>query len=316
MKKKIIALGALVLIIVVAVVSVSLLNGENEEYDLNIVSTTFPGYDFARAVVEDNENANVEMLLSPGAESHTYEPSPADIIAIENSDVFIYVGGESDSWVDEILKDIDNEDLVVIKLVDIIDLKEEEIVEGMESEHEEEEEVEYDEHVWTSPENAIIITEYIKEKIIDIDSENESIYEESASEYVSELELIDAEIEKIVSESTYNTLVFGDRFPFRYLVDEYSLDYYAAFPGCSSETEASASTIAFLIDMINELGISVVLKMELTSSDIADTIASETGAEVLTLNAGHNITQEEFDAGVTMADLMWSNAEVLKEALN
>lgn len=294
-----------------------------DEDDFSIVATNFASYDFARAVAEDNEDALVEMLLTPGTDSHSYEPTPQDIIDIQNADVFIYVGGDSDSWVDDILEDIDTSNLTIIKLMDLVEVVEEEIVEGMESDHEDEdeeedheEEVEYDEHVWTSPVNCITIIEKLTDVIVDLDNENKEIYESSAAEYISELEEIDLTFEQIVSEADSNYLVFGDKFPFRYFVDEYNLEYSAAFSGCSESTEASASTIAYLIDKVNEENIPVILKIELTSSDIADTISDATGAIVLEFNAGHNISQEEFDEGLTLVDIFWSNTEVLKEALN
>ena len=288
-------------------------NKSNAKY--TIISTSFPGFDFARAIVKDSD-VDVRMLLLPGSEMHDYEPTPQDIIDIENSDIFIYVGGESDSWIDGVLDDIDTSKVKIIKLMDLVNVVEEEHVLGMEVLEEEKEEVEYDEHVWTSPKNAIKIVEKLKDEIINIDKENSELYQKNSSNYISEISAIDNEIEEIVNSSKRKELVFGDRFPLRYFTDSYGLSYYAAFPGCSEQSEASAKTISFLINKVKEDNIPVVFKIELSSGKIAETIASATGAKVLEFHASHNISQEDFDNGVTYVDIMKKNIEVLKEALN
>ena len=282
---------------------------------IKIVSTMFPGYDFARAITGDM--ADLNMLIKPGVEVHTYDPSPRDIINIKSSDIFIYVGGESEEWVDDILGEIDTNKTKVIRLMDYVNLVQEELKEGMQEEEEsEEEEEEYDEHIWTSPLNEIKIINYLKDEIIKLDPDNKKIYEENANNYIKELDEIDTEFREIVKNGKRTTIVFGDRFPLRYFVDEYGLDYYAAFPGCAEQTEASAKTISFLIDKVKREDIPVVFKIELSNGKIADTIASESNAKVLEFHTAHNISLKDFNDGITYVDIMRKNIKVLKEALN
>ena len=282
-----------------------------------IVATNFPAYDAARAILGNTDTIELKMLLNPGSEIHDFEPTPKDVKNIINSSLFIYVGGESDEWIDDILSDINKDKTKLVKLMDLVDLKEEEIVIGMEAdEEEEEEEVEYDEHIWTSPLNEIIIINYLKEQIIEIDPDNKDIYEENANNYIRELEEIDNEFREVVKNGKRHTIIFGDRFPLRYFVDEYDLDYYAAFPGCSEQTEASAKTISFLINKVKDEDIPVVFKIELSNGKIADTIANETNSKVLEFATAHNISVKDFKAGVTYVDIMRNNVNVLKEALN
>ncbi len=291
--------------------------GSKNNGQLKVVSTIFASYDFARQI--GGTAAEITMLLKPGVESHSYEPSPKDIITIKECDIFIYTGGENDAWVDGILETMDTSKMTIIKMLDLVDKYEEETVEGMENhEHTEDcghEETEWDEHVWTSPVNAITICEAITEAFIAADSGNKAIYEENSKNYISELKKLDETFRKVVGTSNRRVIVFGDRFPLRYFVEEYNLEYYAAFPGCSSETEASAATIAFLIDKVKEEEIPVVFKIELSSDSMAQTIAEDTGAKVLTFNTCHNITSEEFEKGENYLTLMYKNANALKEAV-
>ena len=320
-------ISKILLVFVVAVFSIVSLTGCNKNKDnenkLTIVTTNFPSYDFARAVVKDNKDVELKMLLKPGAESHDFEPTPQDIIDIKNSDLFIYTGGESDEWISDILDDIDTDKTKVIKMMDLVDVKEEEIVEGMEDEeheeeeeHHDEEEVEYDEHVWTSPVNAIKIVNTLRDEVVSIDNDNKKVYEDSAKEYTDKLEKIDNEFKDIVKNAKRKEIIFGDRFPLRYFANEYNLKYYAAFPGCSAQTEASAKTISYLVDKVKEDKIPVVFHIELSNGKIAEAISKETGAKVLEFNTAHNISQKDFDAGVTYVDIMEENTKVLKEALN
>ncbi|MBR2603883.1 MAG: zinc ABC transporter substrate-binding protein [Bacilli bacterium] len=306
--------------IIIAIISILLLvtitgcNTTKKDNKLTILTTNFPSYDFARAITKEVPNTSVEMLLKPGTEMHNYEPTPKDIIKISKSDIFIYVGGESDEWITDLLDNIDTKNTKVIKLMDLVDTVEEETVEGMETE-EDEEEVEYDEHVWTSPSNAITILEELNDIITNMDPSNESLYTINTSNYINEINNIDNSIKNIVNNSSRKELVFGDRFPFRYFVDEYNLSYYAAFPGCSSETEASAKTISFLINKVKEDNIPVILTIEFSNKKIANTISKETGAKVLELNSAHNISEEDFNNGKTYIDIMKENVEVLRQAL-
>ncbi len=301
----------------VVIVSVFCACGKNDtkkdDGKLNIVSTIFPPYDFTREIGGDR--VNVSMLLKPGMESHSYDPTPQDIIKIQESDIFIYVGGESDEWVNDILESGDRKPKKIISLMDIVDKVREEIVEGMEKDEDDSDETEYDEHVWTSPVNASLITRKISETLCELDTKNADFFKNKTSEYCQRLSALDNEFHKITDNAKRKTIVFGDRFPFRYLADEYGLKYYAAFPGCSSETEPSAATISFLIDKVKEEKIPVVFSIEFSSGKVADTICESTGAEKLTLHSCHNITQKEFDSGISYYSLMLDNINALREAL-
>ena len=296
---------------------------------ISVVTTIFPQYDFVRQIA--GENVELKTLLKPGEETHSYEPTPQDIIAIQNSDIFIYVGGENDAWVEDILESMPEADMRTLKLMDCVDTVEEEHVEGMqeqpghsheeEESHEDETEEEHsvheiDEHVWTSPVNASAIVDKIKELLVQADPENRQIYEENAEAYEAELAELDAEFRDVVDNAGRRLVVFGDRFPFRYFADEYGLDYYAAFPGCASDTEPSAATMAFLINKVKEEEIPAVLKMELSNENIANAIAEATGTEVRTFYSCHNLTAEEFEDGETYLSMMQKNVETLKEVLN
>lgn len=292
-------------------------NTNNNTDKVSIVTTIFPQYDFTRAIVGDN--ADLTMLIKPGVEIHSYDPSPADILKIKNADVFIYIGGENDEWVNTILESMDISNKKIIKLMDYVITVEEEIVEGMEVEehdHEEDEEkIEYDEHIWTSPKNAILMINAIVDNLCEIDDRNADIYRENAIDYVSKIQEVDNEIKNIVDNSTNKLLIFGDRFPFRYFVDEFNLDYRAAFNGCSTETEASAGTIAYLIDTIKGNNISHVFYIEMSNQNIAKAISEQTGAEMLLLHSCHNISRDDFEAGMTYLSLMAQNAENLRKGL-
>ncbi|MFP3041544.1 metal ABC transporter substrate-binding protein [Treponema primitia] len=286
---------------------------------ITVTAATFPGFDFARVIAGDR--INLTMLLPPGAESHSYEPTPQDIIKIQNSDVFIYTGGESDYWLGEIIGSVDNGSMRILSLMDMVDVVEEEIVEGMEDEEEEdsfpEEPVspEYDEHVWTSPRNVKRIIGAIAACLEEADPVNAGLYRENAAAYLVKLDELDAAFRGVVDQGRRKTIVFGDRFPFRYFADAYGLSYYAAFPGCSTETEPSAATVAFLINKIRAEKIPVVFHIELSNERMADTIGEATGAKKLLLHAGHNISKKDFEAGLSYLDLMKGNVLNLKEAL-
>ena len=287
-----------------------------EETDgISVVATVFAPYDFARQLVGDR--GEVTLLLPPGSEAHSYEPSPKDIIEIQNCDVFIYVGGVSDAWVTDVLESV-GDAVRTVTLMDCVELLEEEHVEGMEiDEHEHDDgEVEYDEHVWTSPRNAKLICEKIAAALSEADPEGEAEYSAALEGYCAELDELDAAFTDVVANGVRNTIVFGDRFPLLYFAKAYGLEYYAAWPGCADEAEPSAATVAFLIDKVNEENIPVVFHIELSNEDMADTICEATGAEKLLFSACHNVTRAQFEEGVTYLDLMWQNVDALKEALS
>ena len=313
-------LKKLVVIMLISFLGVTVITGcasKNDAHKYTIVATSFPGYDFARAIVKDSKNIEVKMLLKPGGESHTYEPTPEDIKLIKRSQLFIYVGGDSDEWVSKILNNVDKNNTQIVKLIDLVDTKEEVLKEGMESDEEDNQEgAEIDEHVWTSPKNAIEIVNKLENKIKKIDQEDQKYFENNAKKYINKLNSLDKSFKKVIKNSKRKEIIVGDRFPLRYFVEEYGLDYYAAFPGCSEQTEASANTISFLVKKVKQDQIPVVLKIELSSGNIAKTISKETNTKVLEFNSAHNITQKDFDAGITYIDLMKKNLKVLEEALN
>jgi len=304
----------------VLLIVLSVFTGCNTEVEdngkINIVSTIFPQYDFARNITGDK--ANLKMLIPPGGETHTYEPTPQDIISIQNADVFLYIGGESDVWVDSILESVDTSKTEIVKLIDCVDTFEEEVVEGMEAHEDDEagEEAETDEHIWTAPQNAVKMVNAINSAVCKADSSNSEFYTKNAEEYINKLKELDNSFAEIVSNSERKELIFGDRFPLRYFTEAYGLKYYAAFPGCASETEPSASTIAFLSDKVKEDKIPVVLKIELSSSAVAETVAKESGAKVLTFYSCHNLSKNQFDNGEDYISMMTENLDTLKTALN
>jgi len=281
---------------------------------INVVTTVFPPYDFVRQIAGDR--VNLAMLLPPGAESHSFEPSPKDILAIQNSDIFIYVGGETDVWVDRILDSMDTSNIKIIRMMDVVDVVEEEIVEGMEEEEEEEEETAFDEHVWTSPQNAILIVQAISDALCIADAASADFFRQNSQHYIAALGELDKQFQAVVDGAKRKTIVFGDRFPFRYFADAYGLTYFAAFPGCSTETEPSAATVAFLINKIKAEKIPVVFHIELSNERMAGAIAAETGAKKQLLHSCHNVSKKDLDAGLGYLDFMRQNVETLKEALN
>lgn len=286
---------------------------------LSIVCTNFPEYDFVRQIVGDK--ADVTMLLKPGAESHTFEPTPKDIITIQNSDLFLYVGGDSDEWVNGILDSMDQSKMHIFKLMDCVDLVQEELVAGMQPEAEEkdaqaEEKPEMDEHVWTSPANAIKIAKKLSETICTLDGADKEAFQKNTTAYLAALQKLDDEFRDVVDHAKRKEIIVGDRFPLRYFCEEFGLRYYAAFPGCSTNTEADASTVAFLIDKVKQDQIPVVFHIELSNAQMCNSICEATGAKSELLNAVHNVSDSDFKAGITYIDLMEHNVEVLKEALN
>lgn len=300
---------------------------------LHIVTTAFPPYDFARQLA--GAGARITMLLKPGSEAHTYEPTPQDMIAIQNCELFLCIGGESEDWVDQLLESIDNPSMEVLALTDCVELLEEDDPEDVytrDSAHDLSEDGrpaetgpgeaagqemgEADEHVWTDPSNVVKISRRITKLLQKIRPENEDVYEENLAAYEERLGELDGQIREIVANGRRKELVFGDRFPFRYFADAYGLTCYAAFPGCSSESEPSAAVMVALADRIKKLRIPVVFTLEMSSQKIADTLCEETGAKKLVMHSCHNVSRDEFERGETYLSLMEKNAEALKNALN
>lgn len=327
----------------------------NTSDKMKIVTTIFPEYDWVNNILGDNaSNAEVTMLLDNGVDLHSFQPTASDILKVSECDLFIYVGGESDEWVEDVLKEATNKDMIAINLLEVLGDKvvEEEIVEGMQEEedkdhdheHEDEEhdhededehehehediakehehhhddEVEYDEHVWLSLRNAAILVNSISDAVQKIDPANAEAYKKNAASYIGKLNALDADYQAAVSAASNNTLLFGDRFPFRYLVDDYGLEYYAAFVGCSAESEASFETIVFLSGKVDELSLPAVLTIEGKDHSIAQTIVENTAAKdqkILTMDSMQSTTSDDVKNGASYLSIMESNLSVLKEAL-
>ena len=330
--KKIIVMFIVLCTLVSGIGVLSACSGSQKNSEkIKIVTTVFSEYDWTMNVLGDQkDNAEVALLLDSGADLHSYQPTVADIAKIATCDLFIYVGGESDEWVDDALKNATNPNMIVINLLETLGdkAKEEEIVEGMEGEEhdhdegeehdDEEEETESDEHVWLSLKNAVIFVNEIASALGKIDKDNASAYESNAKDYIGKLSALDNQFEEAVAAATTKTLLFGDRFPFRYLVDDYGISYYAAFVGCSAETEASFETIVFLSGKVDELGLTAILKIESSDGSIAQTIKENTTAKnqkILTMDSLQSATKKEYAAGRTYLKVMQDNLAVLTEAL-
>lgn len=289
---------------------------------LNIVTTIFPAYDWVREILGDEtDRAEMTTLLDSGVDLHSYQPTVDDIVKISDCDLFLYVGGESDGWVEDALKNAPNKDRQVIRLLDVLgdSAKAEETVAGMqEEEHDHEEEAEYDEHIWLSLKNAQVLVAAISEALQETDPARKDTYAANAAAYVEKLSALDGEYRAAVDSGKYKTLLFGDRFPFRYLADDYGLDYYAAFPGCSAETEASFETVSFLAGKMDALGLPCVLTIEGTQHKIAETIVQNTAQknqQVLTMDSMQAVTANDAASGVSYLSIMEKNLSVLKKAL-
>ena len=289
----------------------------------NIVVTIFPEYDWVMNILGNNPaDVKVNLLLDNGVDLHSYQPTALDIMNISTCDMFIYVGGESDAWVAGALRDSANPDRIVVNLMDILgaDAKEEETVEGMQEEEEEHEheEAEYDEHVWLSLRNTSRFIEHIAKSLGTIDQENAQVYQANADAYTAKLNALDAQYAEAVSNAKTKTLLFADRFPFRYLTDDYGLSYFAAFSGCSAESEASFETIMFLSNKADELNLPALMTIEGTDHRIAETVLQNMANKnlpILSLNSMQSTTSMDIQNGVTYVSIMESNLEVLKEAL-
>ncbi|NCB41987.1 MAG: zinc ABC transporter substrate-binding protein [Clostridia bacterium] len=347
MNKKLVVLAMSLLIVLLCLFGCSGPDDVSQNTEkIKVVCTTFPEYDWVRQIAgEQLERIDLTLLLDNGIDLHSYQPSTEDVLTISGADLFIYTGGESDGWVEDALVAAANEDRIALSLMNILKnvVKEEELVEGMQaSEHEHEHEAEaedheheaedheheaedheheteYDEHVWLSIKNASEICKSIAEALATLDEENASVYSENLEAYQTKLSELDGRYAKAVSEATYKTVLFGDRFPFRYLVDDYGLAYYAAFVGCSAETEASFKTVTFLAQKVEELGLPAVLVIENSNQAIARTIIENTSSgsqKILIMDSIQSITTEDLQNGKTYLSIMESNLDVLVEALN
>ena len=326
-----IRLLALVLASVLCLASAAAPAAAEEGKKLNIVTTIFPVYDWILQAAGGADHAEITLLLDSGVDLHSYQPTASDMLKIASCDVFVYVGGESDKWVEDALKGSVNPGQIVISLLDALgeDVRAEELVEGMEHhDHEEDgdadedhdrEEEEADEHVWLSLRNAQKLTSAIAARLAEADPAHAEAYTANAAAYCERLAALDAQYAEVTGAAAHKTLLFGDRFPFRYLADDYGLAYYAAFSGCSAETEASFQTIVFLAQKMDELGLPAVLTIEGTSRKIAETVIRTTAGKnqkILTLDSMQSVTAADMQAGASYLSIMEKNLEVLREALN
>ena len=331
--KKITALLLALFVLVGALAGCGKQNDTNKTDKLSIVTTIFPEYDWVREILGDKaDNAEITMLLDNGVDLHSYQPTADDIVKISDCDLFIYVGGESDGWVEDALRNAANRNMKVINVLEVLgdSVKTEEIVEGMQEEHEHEDahahddaeehehEEEADEHVWLSLKNAKMLVRVISKALQELDPDNKDIYAANADAYVKRLSALDADYQAAVDAASNKTILFGDRFPFRYLVDDYGLRYYAAFVGCSAETEAGFETISFLAKRVDEWKLPCVLTIEGAQHKIAETIVRNTttkNQKVLTMDSMQSTTTQDVKNGTTYLSVMEKNLSVLKEAL-
>lgn len=292
---------------------------------ISVVCTTFPQYDWMKQLIKGKEDKiDLTLLVDNGVDIHSYQATMDDIILMSESDLIVYVGGESDAWVEDAIEQAKNPDLKTINMMEVLgdNIKEEEVVEGMqgegEEEHQESEELEYDEHVWLSLKNAMVIVDKMVRELGELDPDGKAVYDANGAEYVSALAELDVQYENAVSEAGKNYILFADRFPFRYLADDYGISYYAAFVGCSAETEASFETVTFLADKINELSLKYVLIIENSNTQLAQSVidtSKKEDVQILTMDSIQSVNREDINAGVSYLGIMKDNLEVLKIVL-
>ncbi|MBR1540502.1 MAG: zinc ABC transporter substrate-binding protein [Clostridia bacterium] len=318
MKIKKIVLSILA-IAIIAVAIALIANGTINNKDngkKKVVVTNFASYDFARQIIGDTQNVEVIFLMGPGKDAHSYEPTAQDITTMENADVLIYIGGEMENWTDKVLDSLENKDKInMICIADDIETIEEKEIDDAEIEDEEEEEGAFDEHIWTSPANAIQMVKVIEEAIEKIDESNKEIYQKNAEEYIAQINEIDNKIQDIVNNRVRDRLLFADKMPMQYFIDYYGLEVSAAFSGCSTETEPSPKTIMDLENRVKQENIPVILYIELNNGKVAETIANDTETKTMQIQTLHNVTKKDFDNGETWVSLMERNLPVLKAAL-
>lgn len=321
MKAKKTILMILVILIIVVMGFAILKTGNDRKKDegkIQIVCSNFASYDFLRAIIGENDNVKLTFLLGAGKDTHSYDPTTQDIITIQNADLFVYVGGEMEKWADKVLDSLKNDKTKVICIADYVDKVDEQEIDGAEVEEmEEEEEGAFDEHIWTSPSNAIKMVNALEQKMEEIDKDNSEKYKQNAEKYITEIKEVDSKIQNIIDNKVRDRLIFADKMPMQYFINYYKLKVSAAFNGCSTETEPSSSTIAYLINKAKEENIPVILYIELNPGRVAQIIANEVGngCETMQIQTLHNISLDDFNNGETWVSLMTRNIEVLKKAL-
>lgn len=326
--KKIIFLVLAIVIVIGICVGIGF-SGNNQKNNAKykVVVSNFASYDFLRAIIGNNSDVELTFLIGPGKDAHSYDPTARDLIKIQDSDLFVYVGGEMENWADKVINSLDTTGTEIICIADFVDTMEEKEVDGAEEhehDHEDEEEEEdehdheegaFDEHIWTSPENAIKMVNALEEAMEKVDNENSNKYKENADKYIAQIKDVDSKIQNIVDNKVRDRLIFADKMPMQYFIDYYDLKVSAAFDGCSTEVDPSAKTIAYLQNKVKEEKIPVVLYIELNPGTVAQIIANETGTKALQIQTLHNVSLDDFENGETWVSLMTRNIDVLKEAL-
>ena len=324
MKIKKIMLIILAIAIVVVAVFFVLKGGNTKKQDntkLKVVSSNFASFDFLRAIIGEDDGIELTFLIGPGKDAHSYDPTVQDLIAIQNADLFVYVGGEMEEWANKVLESLDDKNTKRICIADFVDTIKEKEIDGAEEEHEEDhkhdEKGAFDEHIWTSPTNAIKMVQALEKAMEEIDNKNSKKYKENSEKYIAEIKSVDSKIQNVVDNKKRGRLVFGDKMPMQYFIDYYNLKVSAAFNGCSTDVEPSASTIAYLEDKVKQENLPVVLYIELNLGKVANTIANEAGNDcvAMQIQSLHNVSLEDFKNGETWVSLMERNVDVLKKAL-
>lgn len=329
MKIKKIILITVASLIVIFIGILLLKTGTNTDNSkIKIVTSNFASYDFLRAIIGENENIELTFLIGPGKDSHSYDPTAGDLIKIQNANLFVYVGGEMEKWSDKVMSTLDTSGVKVICIADFVDKIDEKEIDGAEEENDgneenfeehthEHEQGAFDEHIWTSPSNAIKMINTLEKVIEEIDNENSQKYKENSEKYIFQIKEVDRKIKEIVDNKVRDRLVFADKMPMQYFIDYYNLQVTAAFSGCSTETEPSASTIAYIENKVKEEKIPVILYIELNNGQTAKTIAEDIGDSVqaMQIQTIHNVSLDDFKNGETWVSLMNRNLDVLKKAL-
>lgn len=319
MKIKKVVLIILVIFIVLGIGIILFKGKENKNVNDNkikVVASNFASYDFLRAIIGDNKDVDLTFLLGPGKEAHSYEPTAGDLLSIQNSDLFVYIGGDSEKWANKVLEALENNhNKKVMCIAEVVDKLEEQEIDGAEDEEEEEEEGAFDDHIWTSPSNAIKMVNTLEEAMEEIDENNKKEYKDNAESYIAKIKEIDNKIQEIVDNKVRDRLVFADKMPMQYFINYYKLNVSAAFSGCSTETEPSAKTIAYLEKVVKEENIPIILYIELNPGRVAKTIADETDTKAMQIQTLHNVSLDDFKNGETWVSLMERNLDVLKQAL-
>lgn len=320
MNLKKISLVILLIVIILLIGFIIFGNGKGKTIEnsdkIKIVASNFASYDCLRAIIGNNENIELIFLIGPGKDAHGYDPTAQDLITIRNSDLFVYVGGKMEEWSEKVLESVDNTHLKSICISNDIETINEQEIDGVEKQHEELE-GSFDEHIWTSPKNTITIVNTLEKAIREIDNANSNTYSENAKNYIQQIKEVDEKIQDIVDNRVRDRLIFADKMPMQYFINYYGLKVSAAFPGCSTDTEPSASTIAYLEKKVKEDNIPVVLYIELNEGNVARTIANEAGKEcqAMQIQTLHNISKQDFENGETWVSLMNRNIDVLRKAL-